>query len=151
MDKKKSIEVLQFLTTHLSQGAFAHKVQGKLFASMGFSKLGEKYADHYAEEMGWVDMFIDRIYDLNGEVRVEANQAVDVCDNPVQYVELDCKVSIEGIALLRQLMGEVKDDVTTYDILKDYLKDEEEDQAWSEEQLGLIKCIGEQNWLVKQM
>lgn len=43
------------------------------------------------------------------------------------------------------------DDPTTYDILKAYLLDEEEDLYWSEGQLELIEKIGYQNWLVKQM
>ena len=35
--------------------------------------------------------------------------------------------------------------------MKAYLADEEEDLYWDEEQLDLIKLIGEQNWLIKQM
>ncbi|MBR6874596.1 MAG: hypothetical protein IKN17_13960 [Ruminococcus sp.] len=34
-----------------------------------FSKLGEKYAEHAAEERGYVDKCIDRILDLGGEVK----------------------------------------------------------------------------------
>ena len=48
-------------------------------------------------------------------------------------------------------MDAVKEDVTTYDILKEYLKDEEQDMYWSEQQLSLIDMIGLQNWLVKQL
>ena len=48
-------------------------------------------------------------------------------------------------------MNEICADVTTYDIMKDYLKDEEEDMYWSENQLELIEKIGYQNWLIKQM
>ena len=44
-----------------------------------------------------------------------------------------------------------EEDVTTYDILKEYLKDEEQDMYWSEQQLSLIDMIGLQNWLVKQL
>ena len=48
-------------------------------------------------------------------------------------------------------MATLTDDPTTYDMLKAYLLDEEEDQYWSEEQLELIEKIGYQNWLIKQM
>ena len=68
MDKQKSIEALQFFVTHLSDGAFVHKIQGHIFKSQGFNKLGDKYMGHYSEEMGWVEKFIDRILDLGGEV-----------------------------------------------------------------------------------
>lgn len=33
MDKQKSIEALQFFVTHLSDGAFVHKIQGHIFKS----------------------------------------------------------------------------------------------------------------------
>lgn len=50
MNAKKSIEALQMFTTGLTNGAFAHLVQGKHFEAMGFSKLAEKYIGHYDEE-----------------------------------------------------------------------------------------------------
>lgn len=40
---------------------------------------------------------------------------------------------------------------TTYDLLKAYLVDEEEDLYWSQEQVEKAEMIGEQNWLVKHM
>lgn len=48
-------------------------------------------------------------------------------------------------------MNDLREDDTTYDIMKAYLKDEEEDMYWSETQLDLIEKIGYQNWLIKQM
>ena len=51
MNKQKSIEALQFFVTGLSEGAFVHKVQGQLFKAQGFEKLGQKYIDHFTEEM----------------------------------------------------------------------------------------------------
>ena len=56
-----------------------------------------------------------------------------------------------GIELLRNCMNGICEDVTTFDIMKEYLKDEEEDMYWSEQQLNLIEKIGYQNWLIKQM
>ena len=40
-------------------------------------------------------------------------------------------------------------DATTYDLMKVYLKDEEEDMYWSEQQLDLCKMIGKQNYLTQ--
>ncbi|SES74410.1 bacterioferritin [Prevotella sp. kh1p2] len=151
MNATKSIEVLQFFTTGLNAQSFAHRVQGKVFGSLGFSKLATKYADHASEELGYVDQFMQRILDLGGQVKIEATQPEQVVENPIEYIKNDCQVSVDGIELLRQKMEEVKEDVTTYDILKVYLKDEEEDLYWSQEQIGLINCIGEQNWLIRQL
>ena len=71
MDCKKSIEALQFFATGLTEGALVHKLQGQIFKSKGFEKLGQKYIDHFNEEMEWVEKFNDRILDLGGEVKVD--------------------------------------------------------------------------------
>ena len=42
-------------------------------------------------------------------------------------------------------------DPITYDLLKDYLKDEEEDLFWSQGAVELIEKIGSQNWLLLQL
>ena len=66
---KKSIEALQFFATGLTEGALVHKLQGQIFKSQGFEKLGQKYVDHFTEEMKWVEKFYNRIMALgeNGE------------------------------------------------------------------------------------
>ena len=76
MNANNSIQALQFFVTGLSNGAFAHLVQGKHFDSMGFKTLGKKYTDHYSEEMGWVEKFMTRINDLGGEVKIEDQKAL---------------------------------------------------------------------------
>ncbi len=151
MDKNKSIEALQFFTTGLSNGALVHKVQGQILKSAGFNKLGEKYINHYDEEMVWVTKFIDRILDLGGEVKVEDRSGVILVADPVEYVKCDLKRQTEGLEILRKCVASVHDDPTTYDILKAYLKDEEDDLYWSETAIDLINKLGEQNWLLTQL
>ena len=151
MDNQKSIQALQAYASGLAAQSLQHKIQGKLFASQGFSKLGEKYAEHAAEEMGWVDKFIDRIIDLGGQPKVEAAPAMPVTDDPVEYIKADIEVSRREVPVLMQLTTSLSDDFKTYDLLRDYALDEEEDMYWSEQQLELIAKIGLQNWLVKQL
>jgi len=147
MDKQKSINALQFFVTNLSNQAFGHKLQGKVFADQGFEKLGAKYMGHHDEEMGWVDKFIGRLLDLGGELKHEMRPESKL----IKYIKFDHQVSVDGIELLRKCMNEICEDITTFDIMKEYLKDEEEDMYWSETQLDLIEKIGYQNWLIKQM
>ncbi|MBQ4421259.1 MAG: hypothetical protein II878_06890 [Bacteroidales bacterium] len=151
MNKEKTIKTLQFFVTNLSNQAFSHKLQGKIFSDAGFEKLGEKYSEHHDEEMGWVDKFIDRILDLGGEIKLETRQEVKLVNEPCEYLKNELQISVDGIELLRKCMAEVCEDVTTFDIMKEYLKDEEEDMYWTEQQLDLIEKIGYQNWLIKQM
>ena len=151
MDNKKSIEALQFFVTHLAEGAMVHKQQGMMFKSQGFSKLGQKYVDHFSEEMGWVEKFTERILDLGGEVKFEGMQPRELIKNPIEYVKADLAIQEPGVELLLKCMETVKDDPTTYDIMKDYLKDEEEDLYWSQGAVELIEKIGTQNWLLLQL
>lgn len=151
MDKNKSIEALQFFVTGLSNGAFVHKVQGQIIKSAGYNKLGDKYVGHYDEEMGWVTKFIDRILDLGGEVKVEDRKGAALVADPVEYVKCDLQRQTEGLEILRKCVAEVHDDPTTYDLLKAYLKDEEEDLYWSENALEMIQKLGETNWLLLQV
>ena len=151
MDKQKSIQALQAYATGLAAQSLQHKVQSKIFASQGFSKLGEKYAEHAEEEMGWVDKFIDRIIDLGGTPKVEAAPAMPVTDDPVEYIKADLETSVREVPILMQLTTSLSDDFKTYDILRDYALDEEEDMYWSQGQLELIGTIGLQNWLAKQL
>ena len=151
MDKQKSIEALQFFVTGLSEGAFVHKVQGQIFKSQGFTKLGEKYIGHFNEEMGWVEKFTERILDLGAEVKFNGMKSRELISDPVEYVKADLAIQQPGVELLMKCMESVKDDPITYDLLKDYLKDEEEDLFWSQGTVELIEKIGAQNWLLVQL
>ena len=151
MDKKNSIAVLQAYATGLAAQSLQHKIQGKVFADQGFSKLGEKYSEHAAEEMGWVDKFIERILDLGGTPLVQAAPEMPVFTDPVEYIKSDVAVSRKEVPALMELVLSLQADFKTYDILRAYALDEEEDMLWCETQLDLIGKIGLQNWLVKQL
>jgi bacterioferritin len=151
MNATKSIETLQFIITGLSNNAFAHLVQGKHFESLGFSKLGEKYIGHYDDEMGWVKKMMTRINDLGGTVKIEAQQGRELVTDPVDYLKADLAIQEQGLNGFYGTLAELAADPTTYDLLKAYLTDEEEDLYWSQGQLQMIDMIGRQNWLVKQL
>lgn len=113
-------------------------------------KLATMYLDHSIEELGHVDQFIARLLDLGGTLRQEKVEQQPLIEDPVEYIRSDNKVSVEGIEFLRKCMESVKEDYTTFDMLKVYLKDEEDDMYWQEEQLALIDAIGAQNWLINK-
>ena len=151
MAKEKILEGLQIIVTDLAQQADGHQIQSRVFASEGFTKLADKYAEHAEEERGYVQQCIDRILDLGGEVKLEAKKEGPVCKDPVDWVKYDLEVSRNGLEWLAALVEEAREDYTTFDILKKYYQDEEEDMYWGEQQLDLIECIGKQNWLIRQL
>lgn len=151
MDAKKSIEALQFFATGLTEGALVHKLQGQLFKAQGFGKLGQKYIDHFSEEMGWVEKFVERIIDLGGEIMFEGAKSRPLISNPVEYIKADLDIQKAGVELLYKCCETLVNDPTTYEIMTAYLKDEEEDLYWSQGALDMIACIGQQNWLFTQV
>ncbi len=151
MSSGKIIADLQVIVTNLAQQADGHLIQSRVFAAKGFSKLASKYAEHATEERGYVEKFIDRILDLGGKVKLENKKEGVVFENPIDFVKHDLQVSVDGLAWLKKVLDNAKDDVTTYDMLKDYYKDEEADMYWGEQQLELIECIGVQNWILQQL
>ena len=151
MDFTNTIQISQMIINELAGSAFVHKMQGQLFKSQGFTKLGEKYIGHYTEEMEWVEKYTDRLLDLGVVPEVNVSSEAKLIEDPKAYIEADHKLQKEGVETLYKAMPALANDPTTYDLTKAYLLDEEEDQYWDEEQLDLIEKIGYQNWLVKQL
>ena len=151
MDFTTILQVSQLVINELSGSSFVHKMQGLLFKSQGFEKLGQKYLDHYAEEMEWVEKYANRMIDLGCVPEVKICNESKLIEDAKAYIEADLKLQRDGVEKLYNLMPMLASDPTTYDITKAYLLDEEEDQYWSEEQLDMIEKIGYQNWLMKQM
>ena len=151
MDKQKSIEALQFFATGLTEGALVHKLQGQIFKAQGFGKLGQKYVDHFNEEMTWVEKFVERILDLGGEIKFDGAKSRELIQNPIEYIKADLDIQKAGVDLLYKCSETLVNDPTTYEIMVGYLKDEEEDLYWSQGALDMIECIGTQNWLFTQV
>ena len=151
MAKDKVIAGLQTIVTDLAQQADGHQIQSRIFASKGFTKLADKYAEHAEEERGYVDKCIDRLLDFGCEVKLEAKKEAPVYTDPVDWVKHDLEVSKAGLAWLKEITEAARDDYKTFDILKAYYQDEEEDMYWGEAQLELIDLIGKKNWILQQI
>ena len=151
MDFKTTLQVSQMIVNELAGSAFVHKMQGQLFKSQGFEKLGQKYIDHYTEEMEWVEKYANRMLDLGCVPQVKVCNESTLVEDAKAYIEADLKLQREGVETLYNIMPSLAADPTTYDLTKAYLADEEEDLYWDEEQLDMIEKIGYQNWLLKQI
>ena len=90
MDFNATLQVSQLIVNELTEGAFVHKMQGLLFKSQGFEKLGQKYIDHFNEEMEWVEKFVGRILDLGGDIKFEGAKTRELIKNPIDYIKADC-------------------------------------------------------------
>lgn len=150
-DKAKIIEGLQVIVTDLAQQADGHELQSRIFASQGFTKLADKYADHASEERGYVLKCADRILDLGGTLRLGDKKDAPLFADAIEYMKYDLQVSKDGLAWLAGLVEEARRDYATFDILKEYYMDEEKDMYEAEGELELVEMIGRENWYSKQV
>lgn len=150
-NKTKTLEVLQQVITGLEGQSLTHRYEAKLFSAAGFSKIAEKYADHATEERDFVDKFIDRLLDLGGELKQGGAPVAPLTDDIVEFLKYDRKTSIDGLELIGNILASGDLDLTTYELMKEYYMDEEEDLYWTENQLDLIEAIGKQNYLAKKL
>ena len=150
-DKQKTLLVLQGVVTKAANQSLNHRLQSRMFAKQGFTKLAEKYAAHAAEEAESVELFADRILNLGGELKQQAQSSVTLHKDIEEYLKADLKESEDGLAQLSGVMKAGFLDVTSYELMKDYILDEEEDMYWTQSQLEMIKAIGKQNYLSHQL
>ena len=131
-------------------------IQCEIFRSCGFDKLASKYDEHLKEETEYLKGAINQIIDLGGELDVKKHSSIDASQNkvykdPVEYLKNELEISKNGIAWLKNVIEEAKQEYITYDFLIKYLKDEQEDMNWTSCQLELIETIGKENWLISNI
>ena len=112
---EKVIAGLQTIVTDLAQQADGHQLQSLIFASEGFSKLADKYAQHAEEERGYVSQCATRLLDLGCDLKLEAKKEAPLCKEPLEWAKYDLQVSKDGLAWLKELTEAARDDFKTYD------------------------------------
>ena len=151
MGNNDRIQMLQNLGNAMLVQADKHQLIALQFAAQGFSKLARKYEEHAEEERGFAQQMFNRVLDLGGKLFLTKQEAADLPETPLELLKEELSLSHGGLKDILPLVQAAADDITTYDILKEYYKDEEEDMYWTEQQLELIDTIGYENWLLKQL
>lgn len=148
-------EVIDYLNSLLAGELAARDqyfIHSRMYEDWGFAKLYERLNHEMEEETQHADALIRRILMLEGTPRMRAED-LDVGTTVPEMLASDLRLEYKvrealakGIALC-----EKHGDYVTRDILKIQLADTEEDHAyWLEQQLGLIKSIGLENYLQSQ-
>lgn len=150
-DKNAEIQALQAIATGLAAQSFSHRVQGLVFGSQGLTALADKYAGHADEEMGWVEKFVNRILDLGGEFKLEAQPEGKVYTDIEAYLKSEQQVSEYGIEQVTKMLPVFQGDVVAYENMKAYIVDEDADLQETKQDLELIGLIGKQNWLARKL
>lgn len=148
---ENTIELLQKIGNKILNQANIHDLVALNFEAQGFSKLGDKYKSHASEEHDFSQKLFNRILDLGGKICYQNQVSFETPASPLEWLRHDLEVSKEGLEELLPLVGAASNDLVTYDLLKAYYKDEDDDLQWTQQQLNLIDAIGYQNWLTQQL
>ena len=129
---------------------FLHSRQ---YEDQGLTRLYQRMDHEMQEETGHADAILRRILFLEGEVDMRPH-AFTPGKTVVEMLEADLQVEYRVRADLAAAMKlcEEKQDYVSRDLLLAQLKDTEEDHTWwLEQQLGLIKRIGLENYQLSKI
>lgn len=129
-------------------------IHSEMYADWGLSKLFERIAHEFDDEKGHAKKLIERILFLEGRPDMVTRHAIHIGDTVPTMLKSDLDVEYAVTTALKEVIRrcEEKQDYVTRDMLVTLLDDTEMDHAyWLEQQLGLIKRIGLENYQQSQM
>jgi len=128
-------------------------VHARLCEHWGFQRLWQKLRAESIDEMKHADQLISRVLYLDGMPNLQRLGKVSVGQSVKEALELD--YALESAALKRLNDGielcRASGDNGSRELLERILVSEEEHANWIEEQLELIKSIGEPHYLAQQI
>ena len=126
----------------------------KIYEDWGITKLHEKLAHEYEEELGHAQQLAERILFLEGEADTVSRAKVNIGKNVQEMLSFDLEAEHMVADQLRKTIAvcEKQQDYVTRDMLLVLLDDTETDHIyWLERHLGLIEKIGLANYIQAQM
>ncbi|MCG7657591.1 bacterioferritin [Wielerella bovis] len=149
-------EVIDYMNKLLAGELMARDqyfIHSRMYAEWGYTKLFDRIGHEMEDETQHANEFIRRILMLGGTPEMTP-EPVRVGKNVPEMLQFDLDTELSVRQALKDgiKLCEEKQDYVTRDLLVNQLKDTEEDHAhWLEQQLRLIKMLGEQNYLQSQM
>ena len=127
-------------------------LHARMYDDMGLYELGKKEYEESIEEMRHADRFIQRILFLEGLPNLQDLAKIRVGENPKEMLECDLAGEHDALALYGEAIAhcEQVNDYASRQLFVDLLADEEGHVDYLETQLGLIKRMGEQNYIQTQ-
>ena len=150
----KIIVKLNELLAHELTAMDQYFVHSEMYADWGLHKLYERIAHEFDDEKGHAKKLIERILFLEGTPDMTKRDGLNIGHDVPSMLQSDLDIEYAVDAALKDTMAlcEAEKDYVTKEMLEGLLDDTEMDHAyWLEQQLGLIKRIGLQNYLQSQM
>lgn len=129
-------------------------IHARMYHEWGLHKLHERIAHEFDDEKGHATQLIDRILFLEGTPDMTQRTGLKIGTDVPSMLESDLRVEYAVAQRLKEVIAlcEKEQDYTSRGILHTLLSDTEVDHAhWLEQQLGLIKLMGLENYLQSQL
>ena len=128
-------------------------IHARMCENWGYKRLWKKVREESIGEMRHADRLIERILYLEGVPNLQRLGKVNVGQTVPEQLRLDLEVERTAVSALNAgiEMCRSAGDNGTRDLLEEILKAEEDHIDWIEEQLELIKQVGEGHCLAQQI
>lgn len=150
----KVIDALNGLLANELAAMDQYFIHSRMYEDWGLTKLHDRIDHEFDDEKGHAALLIERILFLEGTPDMISRDGLNIGKDVENMLTNDLQLEYDVQAALKKAIAlcESEKDYQSREILEKLLKDTEEDHAyWLEQQLGLIKRVGLQNYLQSQM
>jgi bacterioferritin len=128
-------------------------LHARMFRNWGFQELEEVEYKESVGEMKDADNLVNRILFLEGLPNLQNLHRLRIGENVPECLSSDLELEVASRGDLLQAIAacEAAKDFVSREVLSAILEHEEEHIDWLETQLGLIKAVGLENYLQKQI
>jgi bacterioferritin len=146
---KAIIRLLNQVLTNELTAVNQYFLHARMYENWGFRRLGKITYDESIGEMKHADKLINRILFLEGLPNLQDLHKLKIGETVPECLASDLSVEVGGRETLIPgiIQCEQARDYVSRELLREILSDTEEHIDFLEMQLGLVKALGEQNYL----